>query len=155
MVEITWQAIYILLQIMFAWDQSFPASTFYIDDHRNIYCLSVNAYHEARGESLQEQMAVSQVVLNRVADPRWPSDTCEVITQANQFSWYDDALSNSVYDMQAWKDNVHSVLLVYSGMSDDIVDGATHYYAHNKIDKPTWAEDMSVTVKLRGHTYLK
>ena len=31
-------------------------------------CLALNIYHEARSQSLVEQLAVSQVVMNRVAD---------------------------------------------------------------------------------------
>ena len=150
MFEITWQAVYILLRILFSYDE-----TFQIDDFKNVYCLSANVYHEARGETQQEQQAVSQVVLNRVADPRWPNDVCNVITQANQFSWYADDISNNIYDMSAWTANVNAVLLVYRGISEDIVQGATHYYAHEVIDKPIWAEGMVVTIKLDGHTYLK
>ena len=36
-------------------------------------CLALNIYHEARSQSLVEQLAVSQVVMNRVADSRFPS----------------------------------------------------------------------------------
>lgn len=43
-------------------------------------------YHEARGESRTGQAAVAYVVLNRVADKRFPNTVKEVIWQRNQFS---------------------------------------------------------------------
>ena len=155
MIELTYQAVYILLRIMFSYDESFQDARFNIDDFKNVYCLSANVYHEARGETQREQQAVSQVVLNRVVDPRWPNNVCDVITQAKLFSWYADDMSNDIHDMTAWTDNVNAVLSVYTGISEDIVQGATHYYAHKIIDKPAWAEGMTVTIRLDGHTYLK
>jgi hypothetical protein len=49
---------------------------------------------------------------------------------------------------------VIAAFLVYTGFGEDIVNGATHYYAHDKVN-PSWSESMTVTVKLKGHTYLK
>jgi spore germination cell wall hydrolase CwlJ-like protein len=50
-------------------------------------CIAVAVYFEARGESMLGQRAVAEVILNRVADPRWPETACEVIKQKNQFSF--------------------------------------------------------------------
>ena len=43
-------------------------------------------YHEARGESRRGQIAVGQVVMNRVADSRYPSTVRGVVWQRAQFS---------------------------------------------------------------------
>lgn len=53
-----------------------------------ILCLSSVIHHEARGESRQGQIAVAQVVMNRVKDKRWPNTVCAVVKQPKQFSWY-------------------------------------------------------------------
>ena len=37
-------------------------------DEKELQCLAMNIYHEARGESLAGQVAVADVVLNRVDD---------------------------------------------------------------------------------------
>lgn len=42
-------------------------------------------YHEARGESRRGQAAVGYVVLNRVADPRYPDTIEGVVWQRAQF----------------------------------------------------------------------
>ena len=43
--------------------------------------MAVNIYHEAGNQSMIGQMAVGQVVLNRVADNRFPDTVCEVVKQ--------------------------------------------------------------------------
>ena len=146
-----------------------------------VHCLALNAYHEARGETFDEKLATSQVVMNRVLSTRYPNTVCGVITQGPireswktkknkaldqqdrvyypirnrcQFSWYCDGRSDNVSNLDGWEDSVIAAHIVYTGYGEDIVHGATHYYAHEKVT-PTWAGSMAVTTKLDGHTYLR
>lgn len=50
-------------------------------------CLAKAVYFEARGESLDGQLAVAQVVLNRAASGIYPPTICGVVTQPAQFSF--------------------------------------------------------------------
>ena len=50
-------------------------------------CLAQAVFFEARGESLEGQLAVAQVVLNRAASGTFPSSICQVVTQPAQFSF--------------------------------------------------------------------
>lgn len=50
-------------------------------------CLARAVYFEARGEPLEGQLAVAQVILNRVASGRFASSVCGVIAQPGQFSF--------------------------------------------------------------------
>ena len=152
-----------------------------IDIEGEFYCLAINAYHESRGESFDEKISTSQVVLNRVASLRYPDTICDVITQGPireswktkkdpaldpddriyyptrnrcQFSWYCDGRSDSVNNLDGWEDSVIAAYVVYMGFGEDRVDGATHYYAHDK-SYPNWSKNMVVTAKLDGHTYLR
>ncbi len=50
-------------------------------------CLARAVYFEARGEPLAGQLAVAQVILNRVASGRFASTMCGVIDQPGQFSF--------------------------------------------------------------------
>jgi spore germination cell wall hydrolase CwlJ-like protein len=54
---------------------------------KEVQCLAMSIYYEAKGESITGQYAVADVVLNRVEDQRFPDTVCEVITQKNQFHW--------------------------------------------------------------------
>jgi hypothetical protein len=50
-------------------------------------CLAKAIYFEARGETLDGQLAVAQVVLNRAASGVYPPTICGVVTQPAQFSF--------------------------------------------------------------------
>ncbi|MBV8685673.1 MAG: cell wall hydrolase [Alphaproteobacteria bacterium] len=50
-------------------------------------CLAKAVYFEARSESLEGQLAVAEVVLNRAASGRYPPTVCAVVTQHAQFSF--------------------------------------------------------------------
>lgn len=63
-----------------------PGSSFYNQD--DLFWLSRVIYRESGNQSLEGQMAVGNVVLNRVADPVFPNTVEEVLAQKNQFSTY-------------------------------------------------------------------
>jgi spore germination cell wall hydrolase CwlJ-like protein len=50
-------------------------------------CIASAVYFEARGEPLEGQLAVAEVVLNRAASGKFPSSICAVVKQASQFSF--------------------------------------------------------------------
>src|SRR5690606_18131200 len=50
-------------------------------------CLAGTVYFEAKGESLDGQLAVAEVVLNRAGSGRFPTSICSVVFQPSQFSF--------------------------------------------------------------------
>ena len=50
-------------------------------------CLAGAVYFESKGEPLQGQLSVAQVVLNRSSSGRFPSSICGVVKQRGQFSF--------------------------------------------------------------------
>ena len=82
-----------------------------------LVCLALNVYHEARDQPFIGQVAVAQVVMNRVRDDRYPDDVCDVVMQGPtyswkpdfpvrhrcQFSWYCDGKSDKTPDQTAWE----------------------------------------------------
>ena len=57
-------------------------------DEESVTCLAKNAYFEARNQSILSQIAVSQVVLNRVKSPDFPNTVCGVVYEAQISKWY-------------------------------------------------------------------
>lgn len=52
-------------------------------------CLAQAMYYEARGEGLNGQVAVANVVINRATFPGYfPNSLCGVISERGQFQWY-------------------------------------------------------------------
>jgi N-acetylmuramoyl-L-alanine amidase len=109
----------------------------------SLICLALNVYHEAKNQSFVGQVAVAQVVMNRVEDNRYPNNICDVVKQGLtykwkptfpiknrcQFSWYCDGKSDKPREPKAWRDAMHVANGVYNGHLDDLVEGATHYHA--------------------------
>lgn len=66
------------------------------DVDRKLDCLAMNIYKEAGHEPFEGKVAVAQVTLNRVDNPKFPKDVCGVVFEKNivmqkvvcQFSWY-------------------------------------------------------------------
>ena len=56
-----------------------------LDEEAN--CIAVAVYHEARGESLQGQLAVARVIMNRAASGKYPATWCGTVKQPWQFSF--------------------------------------------------------------------
>ena len=64
-------------------------------------CLAEAMYFEARGESVESQLLVAEVVLNRTKDPYFGSDSvCEIVNQPGQFPWADGARTKK--EPEAW-----------------------------------------------------
>jgi hypothetical protein len=61
-----------------------------IEPDRSAECLALNMYHEARGQGIAGELAVTAVVLNRVNDKRYPDTICEVVEEGpTRASWKD------------------------------------------------------------------
>ena len=53
----------------------------------DLQCMAGAIYFEAKGEPLNGQLAVAEVILNRAKSGRFPKSICSVVTQPGQFSF--------------------------------------------------------------------
>ena len=134
-------------------------------DEKDVYCLTRNAYYEAKGDSQMSQVAVTHVVLNRMHSGKFPKEACEVVYQKNkfdhrntvcQFSWYcDKSLMGRRVDEKGWSESLSAVkkaLAIYYQRGVDVTDGATFYHA-NYVN-PGWRHLQKVTT-IGSHIYYK
>lgn len=132
-----------------------------------IMCLALNTYHEAKNQSFIGQVAVAQVVMNRVEDTRYPNNVCDVVKQGLtykwkptlpiknrcQFSWYCDGKSDKPRNKEAMKIALKVAYKVYHRELDDFVEGATHYHAHYV--NPSWAETKTYVTRIDDHIFYR
>ena len=118
-----------------------------------LLCLALNIYHEARDQSMAGQIAVAQVVVNRVHHEGYPSSVCSVVKQRNQFSWLWDDISDKPYEKEAWILSQRVAKTVLDGVTVEIVEGATHYHATSV--KPAWAKRLKKIVQIDDHIFYK
>lgn len=117
-----------------------------------IFCVARAVYHEARGEPFLGQVAVAHVIKNRVANPRWPGHACAVVYQPKQFT--DIQQTTPDFESKEWREALRIAIVVLADLDEDPTSGATHYFAHNKIDPPWWSKEKPVTVRINNHTFL-
>lgn len=116
-------------------------------------CMAKNIYFEARNESLAGMIAIAQVTITRMQDPRWPNTICSVVYQNKQFSWYSDGLSDRPKDHNKFAE----IILITTAILDpdmiiqDITNGATHYHADYVL--PYWTKYMVKQVKIDTHIF--
>lgn len=123
-----------------------------------VACLALNIYHEARGEDEKGQAAVAHVTLNRAADPRYPDNICEVVTQRNsracQFSWVCLKSSWRAYDRESFRKALSVALETLEGRWNDPTRGAT-YFISTRIGVPDWARRLRQTAVIGGHRFFR
>jgi spore germination cell wall hydrolase CwlJ-like protein len=122
-------------------------------------CLSEALYFEARGETVQGQFAVAEVIMNRVESERFPTSACGVINQGTgkkyqcQFTYTCDGLKEIIAEPRAW-DRVSKVArAVLDGRAPELTDGATHY--HTTAVKPNWARVYTRTAEIGVHIFYR
>jgi spore germination cell wall hydrolase CwlJ-like protein len=98
-------------------------------------CMAENIYFEAGNQSLAGKMAVGHVVLNRMANSRYPRTACGVINQKVRgtcmFSWKCEE-SKAIRDRRAWSQSQKVAYELLSKERKDLIDiteGATHFHA--------------------------
>ena len=134
----------------------------------SLICLALNVYHEAKNQSFIGQVAVAQVVMNRVKDSRYPNNVCDVVKQGLtykwkpslpiknrcQFSWYCDGKKDEPEGDAAWDESVYLALLIYSEeFTIDVTEGALWYHA--TYVSPSWAEHYEKTVRINEHIFYR
>jgi len=102
-------------------------------DERQIQCLAQNAYFEAGNQSDRGMIAVTNVVMNRVEDGRFPRTPCAVINQRTrnvcQFSWVCEGKKN-VRNMEIFRRAREAAERVYLQETPDVTHGALFYHAN-------------------------
>jgi N-acetylmuramoyl-L-alanine amidase len=110
-------------------------------DERQLECMALNIYFEARNQSADGMAAVGFVVINRVKTKNYPDTICKVIYQRKQFSWTSDkSLSvnvDNILELKKWKMSQGIARQIMFGLASDNTSGATHYHA--KYVTPSWS----------------
>jgi len=122
-------------------------------DPRELNCLALNIYYEARGERPAGQLAVAHVTLNRLHDPRFPKTICKVVFQPSAFSWTADPQNNreAIHDKQAWDLAGTIAQMTMVGMTNDPTNGAMDFHA--TWIHPWWTADKELIGQLGHHKF--
>jgi spore germination cell wall hydrolase CwlJ-like protein len=123
-------------------------------------CLAEAVYFEARGEAVRGQIAVAQVVMNRVFSGFYPTTVCGVVYQnanrrlACQFTFACDGIPDVVREPDMW---VRARKIAKATLDGQLwlpeVAKSTHYHAYWV--HPSWVHEMKKLYRTGVHTFYR
>ncbi len=93
----------------------------------DLLCLAKIVRHEAANQSMTGQLAVAQLVMNRVNSPRFPNTICDVAHQRGQF--FNTNAYNPSRNDQRWANAMEVAIDARNGISDPVIGDAVFYHA--------------------------
>jgi hypothetical protein len=128
-------------------------------EERERRCLATAIYFEARGEPVRGQIAVAQVILNRVRSPMFPQTICGVVYQGQmhpgcQFSFTCDGQSDTPRNDEQWALAKSIAKKATAGELWLPEVGYSTYYHANYVS-PRWVGDMNKIDKIGRHIFYK
>lgn len=120
--------------------------------------LAWTLWGEARGEGERGIHAVANVIMNRVADRRWPGSAAAVCLQPWQFSMWnandhngDLAKAQTPEGSAIYRTCIDIAKAAVSGVLADITGGSNHY--HTKAVDPSWNRNMREVASIGAHRF--
>jgi Cell Wall Hydrolase len=122
-------------------------------------CLARALYYEARGEPYEGQVAVAQVILNRVRSKRWPDSICGVVNQGIergekcQFSFACHATATELTG-ESWDQAQALATEALAGRAwlRETME-ATHY--HTTSVAPVWRQNLTTIGTFGSHIFYR
>jgi hypothetical protein len=123
-----------------------------LDEEAN--CIAVAVYHEARGESLEGQLAVARVIMNRAASGQYPTSWCGVVKQPWQFSFVRRGRFPSVDEgSTAWRNALGVTRLAVNNAVDSVPTDCLWYHANYVA--PSWGRRLTRVSQIGAHIFYR
>jgi spore germination cell wall hydrolase CwlJ-like protein len=126
-------------------------------------CLAQAIYHEARGESVDGQMAVANVIINRAFSKKYPTTICGVVFQNAdkgkykcQFTFACDGRSDMGTERAAWNRSVKMAETAFAefqqGERPGVIPNGALYY-HTTAVAPKWSHTFRRVAAIGSHVF--
>ena len=126
---------------------------------RQRQCLAEAIFYEARSERVSGQMAVAEVVMNRVNSRHYPNSICGVVYQGSerrtgcQFSFTCDGSMDVEPYGRGWERSVDVADHIMMGFARPLTSRATHY--HTVAVDPIWNDTLVRTRRIGSHIFYR
>jgi len=115
-------------------------------------CLANAVYFEARGEPVEGQLAVAEVVLNRAQSGRYPATVCGVVRQPAQFSFVRrGVIPRADRASEAWRRAVAVARIAEAGATRLLPQNVLWYHA-NYVN-PSWGRRLARNTRIGLHIF--
>ena len=111
---------------------------------------------EARGESLEGQLAVAKVIMNRAKSGKYPGSWCGVMKQPWQFSFVNPRTGQyPAIDMasRSWAKAQGIARLAVSNVIPSVSDDVLWYHA--TYVAPSWGRRLSLASRIGTHIFYR
>jgi len=123
-----------------------------LDEQAN--CIAVAVYHEARGETLEGQLAVARVIMNRSVSGRYPASWCGVVKQPWQFSFVRNGRMPSVdQNSMAWRNALGVTRLAINNAVESVPTDCLWYHANYVA--PSWGRRLTRVSQIGAHIFYR
>jgi spore germination cell wall hydrolase CwlJ-like protein len=117
-------------------------------------CLATAVYFEARGESVEGQLAVARVVMNRAASGRYPADWCGVVKQPAQFSFVRNGqFPYADPNCDAWRKAEAIAELAAANVVPSV--GPDVLWYHADYVAPSWRHSLQEVQQIGAHIFYR
>lgn len=121
---------------------------------KELRCLAGAVYFEARGEPIDGQLAVAQVIVNRTEDGRFPRSYCDVVAQPGQFSFMRGRAMPRVREgSPAWRRAVAVARIADKGLWESEVGDAVFFHA--RYVRPGWSQRKVRLAQIDTHIFYR
>jgi spore germination cell wall hydrolase CwlJ-like protein len=117
-----------------------------------LMCLAVAVFFEARGEPIDGQIAVAEVVMNRVADERYPDTVCGVVFEPKAFSFTHDGLPDRLPSKDPLGAAETALTVASEVMGGDTL-GITSTHYHTTSVSPHWNKHFDLDGVVGNHVF--
>lgn len=108
-------------------------------------CLAGAVYFEAKGESLEGQLAVARVIINRAKSGRFADSLCGVVYQPSQFSFVRGNGMPPVREAsRSWREAVAIAQIAMDDSWDSVAEGALFFHARRV--SPGWGKPRLASI---------
>ena len=117
-------------------------------------CLAGAVYFESRGEPIDGQLAVAQVVVNRAGSGLFPKSYCGVVYQRSQFSFVKGGnMPRIKRGSSAWKRAKTIARIAHEGLWDSEAGDALYFHA--KYVNPKWSRNKVARATIDSHIFYR
>ena len=117
-------------------------------------CLATAVYFEARGESVDGQLAVARVVMNRAASGQYPTTLCGVVKQPAQFSFVRHGRFPRINTSStAWARAQGVARLAMANVVPSV--GTDVLWYHANYVSPSWGRRLNMAQKIGAHIFYR
>jgi spore germination cell wall hydrolase CwlJ-like protein len=119
-------------------------------------CIAVAVYHEARGETVEGQLAVARVIMNRAASGKYPSSWCGTVKQPWQFSFVNPRTGHIPFvdeSSVSWRKALGVTRLAVADAVPTLTKDVLWYHA--TYVAPSWGRRLSFAQKIGTHIFYR